>query len=177
METQLTARAATRRGAEGVRALGRLLDELASTVIALDSGVYCARVASPVSGSIGEHVRHCLDHIAALVAIEGTTLFSYDSRQRGTRIETDPVAAVEQMLRLRTALTRWPTASLEQPVCLTSVVAAGETVTTWSTVGRELVFVLSHTIHHQAMIAVLLTLHQIDVPDRFGTAPSTPSKH
>ena len=54
---------------------------------------------------------------------------------------------------------------------------SGETVTGWSTLARELAFVVSHTIHHQAIIAVLLALHGHAVPERFGHSPSTPRRH
>jgi hypothetical protein len=42
-----------------------------------------------------------------------------------------------------------------------------------STVRRELQFLLSHTVHHFALIAVLLERFEIAVPDDFGIAPST----
>ena len=42
-----------------------------------------------------------------------------------------------------------------------------------STVRRELQFLLSHTVHHFALIAVLLERFSIAVPDDFGIAPST----
>jgi uncharacterized damage-inducible protein DinB len=47
-------------------------------------------------------------------------------------------------------------------------------LTGMSTLARELAFVLNHTIHHQAMIGLLASLHGCDVPDGFGYAPSTP---
>jgi hypothetical protein len=40
-----------------------------------------------------------------------------------------------------------------------------------------LAFVVSHTIHHQAMIGVLLATRGHTVPHRFGLAPSTPNRH
>jgi uncharacterized damage-inducible protein DinB len=43
-----------------------------------------------------------------------------------------------------------------------------------STLARELLFVISHTIHHQALIAVLLSAAGRTVPEAFGLAPSTP---
>ena len=36
------------------------------------------------------------------------------------------------------------------------------------TLGRELVFVLQHTIHHQAIVALLLAARGIAIPPRFG---------
>jgi len=64
---------------------------------------------------------------------------------------------------------------LDEPICVVSTVARnGETLTSMSTLARELAFVLSHTIHHQAMIGLLASLHGSDVPDGFGFALSTP---
>ena len=42
------------------RELCRLLDQLDSLLTGMAQDVYCARFATDVSGSIGEHVRHCL---------------------------------------------------------------------------------------------------------------------
>ena len=159
-------------------ALGRLLDELASLVLGLDPGVYCARGETRVSGTIGEHIRHCLDHVSALLSAHPSGTLSYDHRERGTAVETDASAALQQILRLKAALDRWSTQSLDEPIRVTSMISlSGESVTGWSTLARELAFVVSHTIHHQATIAVLLTLHGLDAPDRFGHSPSTLRRH
>ena len=40
------------------------------------------------TGGIGGHVRHCLDHVSALLASTRTGLCAYDRRQRGTDVET-----------------------------------------------------------------------------------------
>ena len=42
-------------------------------------------------------------------------------------------------------------------------------MTGWSTLARELAFVVSHTIHHQAIIGVLLAIHGHAVPDGLVT--------
>ena len=42
-----------------------------------------------------------------------------------------------------------------------------------STVHRELQFILSHTIHHYALISVICQLWGYAVPEGFGVAPST----
>lgn len=159
-------------------ALWRLLDEIETLVGDLDADVYCARVARHVSGSIGEHVRHCLDHIAVLVAADSSTTLSYDRRTRGTAVETDPAAAVRQIVELKPALAMWPGRGLDEPIRVASMISpAGDIVAGWSTLGRELAFVVSHTIHHQAIIGVLLAVHGASVPERFGHSPSTPRRH
>jgi len=83
-----------------------------------------------------------------------------------------------QIERLKTALATWSTRSLDEPVRVTSIVSpSGDAVTGWSTLARELAFVVSHTIHHQAIIGLLLALHGRTVPERFGHSPSTPRRH
>lgn len=156
--------------------LGGLLVELADVIAGLRRQAYVACPAPGVSGSIGEHVRHILDHIAALVLADPRAPLSYDHRERGTPVETDPGMALSEIQRLSAMVRRWSALPLDQPVMVISRVStAGETLASRSTRARELAFVLSHTVHHQAMIALLL--HRMGTPtgDRFGVAPSTPS--
>jgi hypothetical protein len=158
--------------------LWRLLDELDSVLTEVPPDVYCARFASDVSGSIGEHVRHCLDHVSALLSADASATLSYERRQRGTAVETVPAQAVRQILQLKRGIEMWATRSLDEPIRVTSMISpAGDAVTGWSTLARELAFVLSHTIHHQAIIGLLLTVHGHEVPDRFGHSPSTPARN
>ena len=39
--------------------------------------------------------------------------------------------------------------------------------------GRELLFLISHTVHHFALIAFMLRSFGIEPGDKFGVAPST----
>ena len=88
-----------------IAALERALEELASVVAALSPEAYGARLFPNASGSIGEHVRHCLDHVSALVSADPSSCLSYDRRERGTAVETDPVQALRciQLLRIKVA--------------------------------------------------------------------------
>lgn len=160
-----------------VEALVRLLDELTAVLIELPVDVYVATPAARVSGSIGGHVRHTLDHIGALLAADPASVLSYDHRERGTAVERDPGAAVGAILRLKAALQRRASADLASPLVVESMVTAdGQAVEGWSTLGREMAFVISHTIHHHAIIALLLSSQSFDVPHGFGRAPSTPAR-
>jgi len=156
--------------------LERQLDDIASLVLTIDETSYVASPMPAISGTIGEHVRHCLDHIAALVAWQPTDTLSYDRRVRGTAVERDPADALRQILRLKAALQRWRGRAIDDPVRVTSLVAPDQRVDGWSTLGRELAFVASHTVHHQAVIALLLCALDRPVPERLGYAPSTPRK-
>jgi uncharacterized damage-inducible protein DinB len=154
----------------------RLLEQLAGVVARLDDAHYRAKRAREVSGSVGGHVRHCLDHVAALIrGIEGG-LIDYDARVRGTAIESRRDAALHEIARLVHSMQML---GVMEPTTQVAV-ALGEgpdndAATATSTVARELAFVLSHTIHHFAIVALLLHDMGVRVPPRFGYAPSTPS--
>jgi hypothetical protein len=155
-------------------ALSDLLDDLADLLIRVSPQAYVARPAPGISGAVGEQVRHTLDHISALLTAEGGGTLSYDGRQRGTTIESDLRAAIDETLRLRALAELEAGRSLDEPILIAAKLSATSVVETWSTVGRELAFVLAHTIHHEAIIALLLAMQGIQVPPRFGYAPSTP---
>ena len=157
-------------------ALDRALADISAAVASLSPQAYRARPLPGVSGSIGEHVRHCLDHVEALVSADPSSDLSYDRRVRGTCVETDPAAAVRsiQILRIKVVVGRWAKRA-EEPIVVSSTISRDSCqFTSLSTLARELTFVLNHTIHHQATIALLASLAGFDVPDGFGYAPSTP---
>jgi uncharacterized damage-inducible protein DinB len=66
-------------------------------------------------------------------------------------------------------------ALLDRPLTLVAQTHAdGRSVRVRTTAGRELAFVISHTIHHSALIAVLLERADEAVPVGLGLAPTTP---
>ena len=154
------------------QALARLLDALGSVLLQVSQAAYTAKPLAEVSGSVGEHVRHVLDHVAALAAARPHGVLTYDRRERGTAIETDSLRGI---FRLKAALGDLDDATLRSSILVITILERGQpAVATWSTLNRELAFVISHTIHHQALIATLLAIGGGDVPEAFGVAPSTP---
>lgn len=131
---------------------------------------------SPVmfNGTIGQHVRHCLDHFAAaLVALEGETI-DYDRRERGTLIETDLAGAIRELNSIRAALAQLDEPRGAMPVRVRVMVdASGAEAEHASTLGREIAFAAHHAIHHHAMIAAIARDASVPVPRGFGKAPST----
>jgi hypothetical protein len=158
-----------------VAALRARLDGLTRLVMSQPPDLYRTRT-STVSGAIGEQVRHVLDHVAALVGATPTRTLSYDNRARGTAIEIDQAAAVREMIRLDAALERFAWRPLDQPLLTAAIVdGSGEPLVGWSSLGRELAFVLNHTIHHLAIIGLLVEGQGGELIDaRVGFAPSTP---
>ena len=66
---------------------------------------------------------------------------------------------------------------LDEMLILEALVEHGQPpIAVPTSLARELVFALQHTIHHQAIIAVLLQPIGVATPSRFGYAPATPSR-
>jgi hypothetical protein len=172
------ARASAEDLARSLAALEELLDRFVDVLMGLDADTYGAVVAPGVSGSIGGHTRHALDHVSALLGSSPAMSLSYDHRERGTAVELDPSAALRQILRLKAALrSSAATRSPDEPLwVVTQVSVSGAELGTWSSFARELAFVMNHTIHHQALVALLLAMQGYEVPARFGYAPSTPGR-
>lgn len=150
------------------------LQELAGVVESLTPEQFIQPCGeSFANGSIGSHVRHCLDHVRALTeASDGCV--DYDRRIRGTEIERDPAAALRELRRLQANLGSLNHQSSTEPVRVRVILTRdGEAVDVRSTLGRELAFVLSHTIHHNALVRGMAGVLGAPLPPTFGYAPAT----
>jgi len=151
-----------------------VLRQLADVISAMTDEQYRTKPVGVVSSNVGGHVRHCLDHLDALLAGVERGEVDYDRRRRGTEVETSRAAALDAIRRQERQLLAFPRRSegcrLRLSAMLGSELAPVEVETT---VGRELAFVLSHTVHHNALIAVMAKTLGVPVPERFGYAPST----
>ena len=154
-----------------------VLRQLAELVNLLTDEQYVQKPVGVVPSSIGGHIRHNLDHVDAFLAGVAGGEIDYDQRQRGTEVETKRRAAIEALHRQERELLAFVelgVASEDQSLRLRIVVAPSlPPIEVETSVGRELSFVLSHTIHHNALIGVMAKLLGVPVPERFGYAPST----
>jgi len=158
----------------GIAALLRLMGQLEMVIDSLPPGAFTRAPASVTGGSIGGHVRHCLDHIEALLGAVSTGTLDYDRRRRGTRDEREPQAALERLRVLGDRLLALPPITLRWRVKVRSMTSAEEAPAEMdSTLARELAYVTSHTTHHNAIIALLAVEAGGLVPRHFGYAPST----
>jgi hypothetical protein len=160
-----------------VQPLVRLLHQMRKTIERLDDATYAMPAPGRTTGGVGGHVRHSLDHISALLGSLRSGVCEYDRRRRGTDVETSRSAAISRLLEVAGALARFDTSLLDDPVLVESQLEpGGAMILTRSSVCRELAFVISHTIHHNALMAQLLHARGVSVDVRFGMAPSTPAR-
>lgn len=169
-------RRSTGRGPEptAVRPLIGLLHQLSSLVGSLSDEQYTRKPVGVVESSVGGHVRHNLDHIDALLGGLRAGEMSYDHRHRGTDVECDRFAALDAIGRVERELTAFPWPEVRHLITLSTLVTPDlPPVRVVTSPERELAFVVSHTIHHNALIRVMVRLLGEDVPADFGYAPST----
>lgn len=174
-DPDLAGRHASRRPeAAAVRPLVGLLHQLFDLVEALSDEAYARKPVGVVPSSVGGHVRHNLDHVAALLRGLRSGGVNYDHRDRGTDVERDRLAAMAEILRLEEELTDFPWHTVPHLVKLTALVAPDRPpVKTVTSAERELAFVVSHTVHHNAIIGIMAKLLGTELPADFGYAPST----
>jgi len=140
----------------------------------LEASSYQARCPQCFNSTVGGHIRHNTDHYEQFLAGWSAGEVDYDARTREPQVETDPAYAADLMQRLRIALEAIPTTALDQPL---KIKMDGGSTADWSqsTVRRELQFLLSHTIHHYALIVAICHTQGFagQIPEGFGVAPST----
>ena len=151
-----------------------LLRQGMELVARLDPAAY-AGVGDPPGRGPGAHLRHVLDHYTAFLDGLETDLIDYDARHRGGAIESERHAGMRRMLEVAEGLTRVSREDLDRRVRVREDAAesSGLEDSSLSSLRRELQFLHSHTVHHWAIVALLLGKRGIEVAEGFGLAPST----
>ena len=130
----------------------------------------------PASGKpIGPHFRHVLEHYSCFLDGVAARRIDYDARRREAELESSRAAARRRIAELVGGLTAFEGADLEAVAEVRLECGVGGESEQWSrsTVRRELHFLLSHTVHHYALIGLLLERHGLTPGPEFGVAPST----
>ena len=134
---------------------------------------YVLRSENCFNSSIGGHIRHILDHYECFFQGSVNFVVDYDSRSRDWRVEKDPKWATASISACQENLNQLEQAE-DSPVHVKMDTGSSpDELLAGSTFSRELQFLLSHTIHHYALIAVICSLAGTQVPVDFGIAPST----
>lgn len=138
----------------------------------LEDDAWTATVAPIAASPVGAHFRHVFDHVEALLAGLHGGIVDYDQRARDPRIEQDREHALAHARRLGERLRGLGDGDGPLRVLQDSGERGARAVAA-STWARELQFVVAHTVHHHALIALLLRIQGVPVDASFGVAPST----
>ena len=141
----------------------------------LDDQVYPEVKHAFSAHGIGSHLRHCLDFYQAFLNGVEIGWIDYDNRQRDERIGRDRLTALQKIMEAIQGLERLSRLHEHTSLMVRLEDAGDDLKPSWSSssVLRELQSLLSHTIHHFALIGLMLQLNGIEVPEDFGVAPST----
>lgn len=146
-----------------------LLDQAILMIRNQPEGHYSRTSREVFSSTIGQHVRHCVEHYEEfLTAISEGRILDYEKRPRDLRLETDTGEALRRLTAVRNSL-----GELSDAGHGLEVMDTGAATPALSSTAREVQYLLSHTVHHFALIAVIAGLGGTSVPDNFGVAPST----
>ena len=155
-------------------AAAAVLQQCADFIGELPEGVYGRPCPDMLDACIGQHLRHGLDHVRAILSGLGEGVIDYDHRERGVPVETDAGAARAAIGETLERLAELDEAAIARPVSVrVMLTSSGDTTDLPTTVGRELAFAAHHQTHHHAMMATIARSHGADVPRGFGMAPST----
>lgn len=151
-----------------------LLRQIEAVIDRLDARSYIESPIGLLQSGIGSHVRHCLDfYTCFLRGIDGEVI-DYDHRDRDITCERDREAALDRIAWTITKLVE-VAGNGQDRSCRVILEGGGhlEAAPSHSTLRRELQFLISHTVHHCALVAVILNWQGREVPRDFGAAPSS----
>lgn len=125
---------------------------------------------------VGRHMRHVLEHYLGLLAHSNGKI-DYDARERDQQVENDRAYAISVAEGIIEGLNKLVVNSgyLDQEVLIRNNEGTQTRDDAWSrsTVRREFQFLISHTVHHYALVAIILRIQGYYPDEEFGVAPST----
>ncbi len=156
-----------------IRANLHFLDQAGRLLTGLEDHDYADPDGKVFESSLGQHLRHCLDHYASYLRGLPLLKIDYDHRERDPDLECSTECALSELTRLRDGLLK--SAELDSRTEVLVQMDCGGADQGWhqSTLGRELQFLVSHTVHHFAMMNGMCRERGISMEEGFGIAPST----
>ncbi len=129
--------------------------------------------------NIGNHIRHINDHFFALMEGSRIGIIDYNTRNRGSAIETDSNIAIQQVNQIldwiEVSENSHTKDDLNKAIKIISEIDCIQTQSMEfsSNIARELLYLINHTIHHTAHIGLIAKNNGIEIPLDVGMAPCT----
>jgi uncharacterized damage-inducible protein DinB len=154
-----------------------LLRQAAILLEGLPDSLYTCTTSFTPEGTVGRHVRHCVDFFERFLDGLPTGRIDYSARRRSPAVESSRSVALTCLADLEQRLATHAGLDLQRLILVRPEDDDSDPREpgAWfrSSIGRELRFLASHTVHHFALIAVLLRTLGHPTDSEFGVAPST----
>lgn len=154
------------------KAIVEVLQQVESLVVSCDVDDYAVPSQHSMS-SVGQHVRHILDHFMVFKDGLESHVIDYNIRSRGNPVETDPQAAANITLELIDWFQQTALENTTIDIISEISVADTQTMTIESNLARELTYLVNHTIHHLAYASLVAKQLNQPIGRDLGIAPAT----
>ncbi|MDX2095791.1 MAG: DinB family protein [Alphaproteobacteria bacterium] len=153
--------------------LDRILADLQQVLATLPAAAYCKAVGG--ESSVGAHMRHLLEFMQVLADNLESGVIDYESRAHNAAYESDPEAVAAILPQLHAKLTQAVLRlSAHHPLLLRETAfVGGRKITLTTSLGREILFMLQHAIHHLAIIKMQAAAMDIALGAQMGVAVAT----
>jgi DinB superfamily len=154
----------------------RLLEESIALARELDDAEFCSAEIRPDGAGIGPQLRHVADFARSLLDGLDAGRVDYDARKRDPLFEVSRAWAIGELESLAERLRALDRRDGDRELLVRSesaVLPPGVDPWSRSTLRRELLVLLSHTVHHHALVRERLCARGRDPGRQLGLAPST----
>jgi len=143
---------------------------------AISDSEYVAAPQKLAPQTVGGHLRHVLEYYECFLNGLSSSHIDYDARKRDPAVQSSRSAALQRIESLISRLESEPALRGDSVIWVrvedSEALSVPEPFLV-SSVGRELQGLSSHTIHHLALIAMVLRALGVPVGQDFGMASST----
>jgi hypothetical protein len=151
------------------------LNDVRHYLLQIGEGLYTQSLDILSGSTIGQHTRHIIEFYSCLIDQSeepDLSVINYAARKRDLMIETQTGYATSLIDRIVKKLHEL---NLQQPCKVQCEEHGADSEEVYSTIGRELVYNIEHTIHHLAIVKIALKTMapSMELPAHFGIAPST----
>lgn len=152
-----------------------ILQQVQTYLASVTEAQYTEIVSPLFMSSAGSHMRHILDHYKSIINGYPDGVIDYDKRSRGGIIESSPSAANVLVAEICLFLKTLSANQLAQAIKLSTEISVADkqVAIVDTTIGREIIFVGSHTVHHLATIKHIAQIQGVEVANNLGIAPAT----
>ncbi len=151
------------------------LEKLKEVLLSIENKLYSKKIALLSGATVGQHIRHILEFYLAVVNQINTGMVNYDERRRDYELESNVIKAMEVIDSIIARIKATHEDHFVMLCANPSLNSKSVALTVSSSLHRELIYALEHSIHHQAMIKI--GLRSTGVPenliDTLGVSAAT----